>query len=85
VRVIDKTYGSNEDGLVWGYRFVPGQPAQSIGTQEAAELLAAGDAAPQTFVWLHFSLSNQASERYLRRSLALPEAFFDSLRSEEIA
>ena len=82
MRVIDKTYGSNEDGLVWGYRFVPGQPAQSIGTQEAAELLAAGDAAPQTFVWLHFSLSNQASERYLRRSLALPEAFFDSLRSE---
>lgn len=82
MRVIDNTYGSNEDGLVWGYRFVAGQPAQPIGTQEAAELLAAGDATPQTFVWLHFSLSNQASERYLRRSLALPESFFDSLRSE---
>lgn len=82
MRVIDNTYGSNEHGLVWGYRFVSGAPAQPIGTHEAAEFLAADAAAAPGFVWLHFSLSNQASERYLRRSLALPEAFFDALRSE---
>lgn len=81
MRLIDKTYGSNEHGLIWGYRFAPGEPAQAIDT-DAVERLLAGehDDAPETFLWLHFSLSNQASERYLRRVLALPDAFFDSLR-----
>jgi zinc transporter len=32
------------------------------------------------FIWLHFSLSNVASERWMRESLELSEAFFESLR-----
>lgn len=83
MRIIDQTYGSNRDGLIWGYRFVPGQPARPIATDEVAAFLAASDGAVQgEFLWLHFALSNQASERFLQRTLALPEAFHESLRSE---
>ncbi|KRA20760.1 transporter [Lysobacter sp. Root604] len=83
MRAIDATYGSNEDGLIWGYRFAPGQAAQAIGTEAVAAFLAAQSMAPTgEFLWLHFSLSNQGAERYLRRVLDLPEAFFESLGSQ---
>ena len=83
MRIIDNTYGSNEHGLIWGYRFAPGQPAQPISTDAVPEFLAAqGETTRGEFLWLHFSLSNQASERYLHRALSLPDAFFESLRSE---
>jgi len=81
MRIIENTYGSNEDGLIWGYRFVPGQPAEPIGTEAVAAFLA-GEGTPGAFLWLHFALSNQGSERFLRRTLALPDAFYDSLGSE---
>lgn len=83
MRIIDNTYGSNEHGLIWGYRFAPGQPAQPISTDAVPEFLAAqGEETRGEFLWLHFSLSNQASERYMHRALSLPDAFFESLRSE---
>lgn len=78
MRIIDTSYGSNADGLIWGYRFVPGQSAQPISTDAVPGLLQAEDG----FLWLHFSLSNTGSERYMQRTLALPAAFFESLRSE---
>jgi zinc transporter len=79
----DISYGSNADGLIWGYRFVPGQPAELISTDAVPAILSANDeAAKREFVWLHFSLSNQASQRYMHRQLALPEAFFESLHGE---
>ncbi|HYG07122.1 MAG TPA: transporter [Stenotrophomonas sp.] len=81
MRIIENTYGSDEDGLIWGYRFTPGQPAEAIGTDAVAAFLA-DDRAPGSFLWLHFALSNQGSERFLRRVLSLPDAFHDSLRSE---
>src|SRR5262249_25575187 len=31
------------------------------------------------FIWLHFSLSNAATEPWLKRNLALPTAFLESL------
>jgi zinc transporter len=79
----DPTYGSDQHGLVWGYRFAPSQPAQSISSEAALELFAARDARPpDEFLWLHFSLSNSASESWLRRNLTLPDAFHESLHSE---
>ncbi len=78
---IDNSYGSNEHGLIWGYRFAPGQPAVAIGTDEVPGFLA-GEGTTGEFLWLHFSLSNVGSERYMRRSLTLPDTFFESLRSE---
>ena len=78
---LDANYGSNEHGLVWGYRFAPGRPAEAIST-DAVPALLAGAATTGEFVWLHFSLSNQATLRYLQRTLTLPEAFYESVRSE---
>lgn len=80
---IDTTYGADDNGLIWGYRFSPGQPAQPMGSNEVPGFLAgAAEAASADFLWLHFSLSHSASEPWLHQRLALPDAFFDSLRSE---
>ncbi|WP_337052187.1 transporter [Pseudoxanthomonas sp. USHLN014] len=75
-------YGSNEDGLIWGYRFVPGQPAEAFGSEAVDAFLADPQASARgEFLWLHFSLANQASRRFLANRLTLPEAFHDSLGS----
>ena len=37
---------------------------------------------PDEFLWLHFSLSNVASEPWLRRYLTLPDTFYESLHSD---
>ncbi len=80
---IDPTPGSDQDGPIWGYHFVPNQPAQSITSEAAVEFLTApGPAQPGEFLWLHFSLSNAASESWLRRYLTLPDTFYESLRSD---
>jgi zinc transporter len=79
----EPTSGSDQAGPVWGYHFVPNQPARSITPQGAVEFLSApGPAAPDEFLWLHFSLSNVATEPWLRRYLTLPDSFYESLRSE---
>lgn len=87
--ITDTSYGSNEDGLIWGYRFVPGQAAAPISTDAVAAFLdgflsdaATAPQAEREFLWLHFSLSNLGAERYMRRALDLPDTFFESLRSE---
>src|SRR5436189_5136518 len=75
--------GSDQDGPIWGYHFVPNQPAQSITSEKAVEFLTApGPAAPDEFLWLHFSLSNVASEPWLRQYLTLPDTFYESLQSD---
>src|SRR6266508_4026289 len=80
---IQPTSGSDQDGPIWGYHFVPNQPARSITSEAAVEFLTApGPAQPGEFLWLHFSLSNVASEPWLRRYLTLPDTFYESLRSD---
>jgi zinc transporter len=80
---IESTPGPDQDGPIWGYHFVPNQPARSITSEDAVEFLTApGPAALDEFVWLHFSLSNVASEPWLRRYLTLPDTFYESLRSD---
>jgi zinc transporter len=79
----DSGYGSDKNGLVWGYVFSPGQPAGDIDATAAAEFLAQpADAAQPGFLWLHFSLANAATERWLRGNLRLPELFFESLHDD---
>lgn len=81
---IEPTYGSNQDGLVWGYQFGTNHAAQPITSESAAEWLAASDCDSKgEFLWLHFSLSNAATESWLRRHLTLPDAFYESLQSKE--
>jgi zinc transporter len=79
---IEPTYGSDKNGLVWGYQFAPSQPGQPIAAETAAEFLALPNSVPsEKFLWLHFSLSNSASELWLRRNLNLPEPFYESLHN----
>jgi zinc transporter len=79
----DSGYGSDKNGLVWGYVFSPGQPARDIDATTAAEFLAQpASAAEPGFLWLHFSLANAATERWLRGNLRLPELFFESLHDD---
>ncbi len=80
---IHPTSGSCQDGPIWGYHFVPNQPARSITSEAAVEFLTApGPGLPDEFLWLHFSLSNVASEPWLRRYLTLPDTFYESLHSD---
>ncbi len=74
---------SEQDGPIWGYHFAPNQPARAITSDAAiAFLTAAAPGAPNEFIWLHFSLSNQASEPWLRRYVTLPDTFYESLQSD---
>jgi zinc transporter len=57
----------------------PGNRQGRSARTPCPDFLATAGSSQQEFLWLHFSLSNQASERYLRRALALPDAFFESL------
>jgi len=80
---VEPTPGSDQNVPVWGYHFAPNQPVRSITSAEAiAFLTAPGPPAPNEFLWLHFSLSNPASEPWLRRYLTLPDTFYESLHSD---
>jgi zinc transporter len=80
---IDSTYGSDQNGLVWGYRFTPCQSGESITAEASIEFLALRDSvASNEFLWLHFSLSNSASKLWLQRNLNLPKPFYETLHDE---
>jgi len=75
--------GSEHDGPIWGYHFVPDQSAKSITSEAAVAFLTApAPVAPNEFLWLHFSLSNVGSEPWLRKYLTLPDSFYESLHSD---
>ena len=71
------SYGSDDSGLVWGFRMAPGGAAAPIGSAEALAWMA--QAPPGEFIWLHFNLSNSASERWLRAHAGLSDEFFAAL------
>ena len=80
---VQPTSGSDQDGPIWGYHFVPNQPAQSVTSEAAIEFLTTpAPGAPNEFLWLHFSLSNAGSEPWLRKYLTLPDSFYESLHSD---
>lgn len=70
-------YGSDVSGLVWGFLFKDAAQAASIDAMEAEAWLHAP--MPGQFVWLHFNLSNAASERWLRAHAGLPDEFYETL------
>ena len=78
---LESTYGSDRHGLIWGYRFAAGAAPAPITSEEAVPWLeSAGQSGADAFLWLHFSLANTASERWLQHNLRLPDAFYQSLR-----
>lgn len=78
----ESSYGSDENGLIWGYHFQPGKPAQAITAAQAfGHWQHHGNLPPGEFIWLHFSLSNSSTEPWLRRCFKLPQAFYESLHA----
>lgn len=72
-------YGSDPSGLISGFRFCGGAPGQPMDAEQAAAWLQAGSHGDDDFLWLHFDLANNATVRWLRRQLALSDAFYDAL------
>jgi len=56
----------DDDGLICGYRFLPGTVAAQVPTLTDAEPLLRDTAAESGFVWLHINLSHAATLRWLR-------------------
>lgn len=80
---IDSAPNPDQAGPIWGYHFVPNKPARPITSEEAVKFLTTPDSGlPDEFLWLHFSLSNVASDSWLRRYLTLPDTFYESLNSD---
>ncbi len=73
-------YGSDRNGMIWGYTFRPGERGIPITSDEVGSDLSAAriDGA---FFWLHFSLANSSTERWLRHFAGLPDAFYGGLRA----
>ena len=76
----ESMYGSDRAGLVCGYAFRAGRPGQAIESEAAANHLAARRRQPGEFIWLHFSLTNAASIRWLQEHVALPDTFYSSVK-----
>ena len=73
-------YGSDRNGMICGYVLRPGQRAVAVTSDEVATGLAAPPS-DGTFYWLHFSLANASTERWLRHFGSLPDAFYGGLRA----
>jgi zinc transporter len=71
------SYGSDDSGLVWGFLIGVGVGPVSINAADALARIRAP--VHGEFVWLHFNLSNAASERWLRTHADLGENFFEIL------
>src|SRR5262245_22403892 len=82
LRSPDPTYGSDPNGMVWGYRFARGTPAAEVASEAAVALLSSGALGPAEFLWLHFTLANSSSEPWLRKHLDLPETFYETFRGD---
>jgi zinc transporter len=71
------SYGSDDSGLVWGFLLGGEAAARPIDAADAIACL--GEPVPGQFVWLHFNLSNTASERWLRSHANLGDDFYEML------
>ncbi|MEJ2792799.1 transporter [Iodobacter sp. LRB] len=73
-------YGSDQTGMICGYLFLPGLPGKQIESGQIKQCLAnACDETSEEYLWLHFNLSNTATEKWLKSNLTLSEQFFETL------
>jgi zinc transporter len=70
-------YGSDDSGLVWG--FLIGEGPGTVPIDAVSAMGRMRDPQPGQFVWLHFNLSNAASERWLRAHAGLGDTFYEIL------
>jgi zinc transporter len=76
----DMPYGSDASGLIWGYVFELSEPGRAIDSSAVLHWLSGTRVRePTEFVWLHFSLSNSNSVKWLRQHLPVHEHYFETL------
>ncbi|MBX8520957.1 transporter [Pseudomonas cichorii] len=65
-------------GLLYGFRFCPGERGREIDSAAVMDYL---HSPPDNddFIWLHLNLSHAACERWMKTHLELPEEFFEAL------
>lgn len=79
--MIQNSYGADQTGLIWGYRFVSGGNATPINATDAQSFLALPEAERAgEFLWLHFSLSHSSSMPWLRKNTKLPDEYYETLQ-----
>jgi zinc transporter len=76
------SYGTRQNGLLCGFRFVPGAGGTPVELADATQWLAPGpgDADNGGFLWLHFDLTDTSALPWMRQHLPLQEEFFEALR-----
>jgi len=77
--IVPNYQDSELTGLLYGFRFRPGERAREIDPATAVDCLK-NPQAPDEFLWLHLNLANASCERWMRNHLDLPECFFETLR-----
>src|SRR5471032_2814011 len=65
-------------GLLYGFRFRPGERGREIDSAEALRCLQHTEDNDE-FLWLHLNLAHAACERWMKSHLELPEEFFEAL------
>ena len=81
VKAAEISYGSDPSGLICGYAFGADHGVRPIDSDTALDWLqGAHDPASREFVWLHFSLGNSSTEKWLQDHLPIPEHYFETLR-----
>lgn len=65
-------------GLLYGFRFRPGEKAEQIDSAAVLKALQA-PADPDEFLWLHLNLAHAACQRWMQAHLELPPEFFEAL------
>ncbi|HEX8596118.1 MAG TPA: transporter [Pseudomonas sp.] len=76
--IVQKNQDSDLFGLLYGYRFRPGEVGQEIGSTAALSCLRTPED-PEEFLWLHLNLAHAACERWMKTHLPLPDEFFEAL------
>jgi len=75
------TFAAEDRALICGYLFAPQSQGRAIDLNEAlAWLNKSAQQTPGEFVWLHFNLTDTASEKWMQAHLDLPPEFFAALR-----
>ena len=79
---IAASYGSDENGLVYGFLFKAGESGSPVSAGEAMQWLADAEQNPDIsgFVWLHFNLTNAASLLWMQHKLKLSPDFYETLQ-----
>lgn len=79
--LVSTTYGADDAGLICGFLCGLDTGTRELDSQTAARWLAEQVSEPKQagFLWLHFNLGHNASQRWLATHAGLPDSFFEAL------